>query len=263
MKKILVACLLVFSCLSCADEKNENENNEIKALNFSYKTIEKRLDNCVPEEGDCTFISLSFPVAEYGNGEAERINRTIESFIVNTIDFQDDGSSEKPEELAQNFIRDYKDTALEFPDYVLAWEATISGKVNYHSTAVISLKFNTDMFTGGAHGYRSINYLNFDPETGKNLACEDIFTSEFTEFAEKSFREKQNIPLEVNINSTGMFFENDEFKLPQNIGITKNSIILHYNAYDIAPYADGDFIMTYTKDEIAQYLKIKEDKVKS
>lgn len=260
MRRILFAFIAVFLVISCADEKKENEENEIKALSFSSRTIEKRLDDCLPENGECTFISLTYPVAEDGNGEADKINNEIEDLIVRTIDFQDEGHSEKPEELAENFIRDYKETANDFPEYELPWEATVIGKINYRSPSIVSIKFNTDMFTGGAHGYRSTNYLNFDPESGKTLKESDLFNSDFIDYVEKDFRQKKNIPLDTNINSTGMFFENDEFHLPANIGIKKDEIILHYNAYEIAPYSAGNFILTYPKSEIEQYLKIHEEK---
>ncbi|WP_172822584.1 DUF3298 and DUF4163 domain-containing protein [Gramella sp. MAR_2010_147] len=257
MKRILLPLLLALLSISCADEKKESENKTEKELSFSSKTIEKRLEACNPEEGDCTFISLVFPVAENGTGEAEKINKEIENFLLNTIDYQEDGGVEKPEELAENFIKNYQETAREFPEYELPWEATINGKVAYHTPNLISLKFNTDMFTGGAHGYRSTRYLNFDSETGKILKPEDLFTSEFIDFVEKDFRNKKGIPLNENINSTGLFFENDRFHLPQNIGITNEKVILHYNAYEIAPYAAGNFILTYSRNKIEQFFNLK------
>ena len=260
MKKILIAFMAVFLFISCADEKKENEENEIKELSFSSKTVEKRLNDCLPENGECTFISLTYPVAENGISQAEKINKEIEDLIVRTIDFQDEGQAEKPEKLAENFIKDYKETANEFPEYELPWEATIIGKINYRSLSIVSIKFNTDMFTGGAHGYRSTNYLNFDLETGEKLKKSDLFNSEFKDYVEKDFRQKKNIPPGSNINSTGMFFENDKFHFPANIGITKDEIILHYNAYEIAPYSAGNFILNYPKAEIEQYLMINEEK---
>ena len=119
MRRILIAFVAVFLTISCADEKKENEENENKDLSFTSKTIEKRLNDCLPENGECTFISLTYPVAENGNEEAERINKEIEGLIVRTIDFQDEANAEKPEELAENFIKDYEETANEFPEYEL------------------------------------------------------------------------------------------------------------------------------------------------
>lgn len=263
MKRILLSLVMALLLIACADEKKNTEPESEKELSFSLKTIEKRLDDCDPAKGKCTFISMIFPFAENGTPEAKNINKEIEHFLINTIDYQDEGGVEKPEELALNFIQNYKETAQEFPEYELPWEATINGKVAYRNLEIISLKFNTDIFTGGAHGYRSTRYLNFNAENGKILHTEDIFSSEFIDYVEKDFRKKQDIPLNENINSTGLFFENDEFHLPQNIGITKEKVILHYNAYEIAPYTEGNFIMTFPKSEIRQFLKLKEDKPKA
>ncbi|MGA8854935.1 MAG: DUF3298 and DUF4163 domain-containing protein [Christiangramia sp.] len=257
MKRILIAFISILLLNSCADEKKQTEKKDEKSLSFSTKNIEKRLKDCNPEEGKCTFISLTYPVAENAD-QAEEINKNIERFILNTVDYQDEREQEKPEELAENFIKNYIETAEEFPEYELPWEATINGKVSYRSPQIISIKFSTNMFTGGAHGYRSTNYLNFDPETGKNIKSQDLFNSDFIDFVEKDFREKQNIPADSNINSTGMFFENDEFHLPLNIGITEHEVILHYNAYEIAPYSAGSFVMTYPKAAVEQFIKIKE-----
>jgi len=257
VKRILLPLLSALLFFACADEKKEPENKPEQALSFSSKTIEKTLDACEPEKGECTFISLTYPIAQNGHGEADKINKTIEEYILKTIDYQEEAGAEKPEDLAENFIKNYQETAAEFPEYELPWEATINGKIFYRTEDLISMKFNTDMFTGGAHGYRSTRYLNFDPDNGKNLEPEDLFTSEFIDYVEKDFREKKDIPMDKNINNTGMFFENDQFHLPQNIGISKDKVILHYNAYEIAPYAAGNFILTYPRSEIQQFLKLR------
>ncbi|TBW27185.1 DUF3298/DUF4163 domain-containing protein [Gramella sp. KN1008] len=240
---------------SCADEPKDTQKESDESLVFSSKTIEKSLDNCSPEEGECTFISLTYPVAKNGE-EADNINKRIVEFLRNTIDYQEEGGKKSPKELAEDFIGNYKETAREFPEYELPWEATVNGKLVYDTPKIICLQFNTDMFTGGAHGYTSTDYLNFDPESGKTLTADDLFTEKFVNFVEKDFRKKQNIPEDANINSTGMLFENDRFHLPKNIGITKNKVILHYNAYEIAPYAEGSFTLTYPREEIEEFLKL-------
>lgn len=258
MKKLFIVLMSIVLLSSCADEKKEQEK-ESEALTFSTKTIEERLEDCNPEMGECTFISLSFPVAENKGLVAEKINTTLEKFIQNTIDFQEEDAAQKPEMLAKSFISYYKETAKEFPEYELPWEATMNGNVAYRSPDIVSIKFNTDMFTGGAHGYRSINYLNFDPKTGKQLRASDLFSDDFKAFVEKDFRLKKNIPAGKNINSTGFFFENDKFHLPTNIGVTENKVILHYNAYEIAPYSAGPYVMNYSKSKVATYLKNRQE----
>lgn len=259
MKRIFTAFILIFLLNSCREENKENEKID-DSLSFTSRTIEKSLNNCIPEDGECTFISLNYPLAENAGAASDKINRKIYEFISRTIDYQDKEGLELPEELAANFIENYRQTAKEFPEYELPWEATVSGNLIYKNDELICIKFNTDMFTGGAHGYRSTNYLNFDPVTGKNLKAGDLFTPQFIDYVEKDFRKKQQIPADSSINSTGMFFENDSFHLPTNIGITREKVILHYNAYEIAPYASGNFTLSYPKTEIEEFLKTEQDR---
>ncbi|MUP44983.1 DUF3298/DUF4163 domain-containing protein [Gramella sp. BOM4] len=261
MKKFGILFGLVSLFIACADEpKKENKKETDESLKFTTETIEKSLDDCSPEGGECTFISLNFPMAEGTGFPAVRINKQIVLFLNNTIDYQEEAGIKSPADLAENFITNYQETAKEFSEYELPWEATINGKVNYYSDEIISIRFRSNMFTGGAHGYESINFLNFDPKTGNFLKTKDLFSEDFIDYVEKDFREKNNIPENENINSTGMFFENDSFHLPQNIGITADQVILHYNAYEIAPYASGNFRLVYPKTEISEYLAIGSEK---
>lgn len=256
MKRIQFALSLALLLLSCAEEPDKKKKEVDESLTFSAEVIEKSLDDCRPEEGDCTFISLNFPKAEGEGPAAEKINKNIQIFLNQTIDYQEEGGIKQPGKLAEDFINNYKETSKEFSEYELPWEASIIGKIIYNGNELACLQFQTDMFTGGAHGYRSTNYLSFDPISGKRLSAEELFTEAFKAFAEKDFRKQQDIPEDANINSTGLFFENDRFKLPSNIGITADKVILFYNAYEIAPYAEGNYVLTYSRAELKEYLKI-------
>lgn len=254
MNRLFFYILLVGFFTGCKNDPKEPVETT-KTLSFTSNSIEKTANNCKPENGDCTFISLVYPVAENGKNQAQAINQVIENQLIKTIDFQEEATAEKPEELAENFIKNFKTTAQEFPEYEIPWEATVSAKVIFHSNILISIKFDSNIFTGGAHGYSSVAFLNFNTENGALLENADLFTKDFKDFVEKDFRKKQNIAADTNINSTGMFFKDDRFHLPNNIGITKDKIILHYNAYEIAPYASGNFILQYPKAQVEQYLK--------
>lgn len=101
--------------------------------------------------------------------------------------------------------------------------------------------------------------LLFDPKTGKQIANETLFKNWnlFKIFAEAKFRTKYKIPKDQPINSTGMQFENDGFQVAQNLFFTNEGILLHYNPYEIASYADGfrDLLIKY--EEANDYLIIK------
>ncbi|APG61453.1 hypothetical protein LPB144_09855 [Christiangramia salexigens] len=239
---------------SCEDEKKA-EKASPKSIAFESKIIERSVENCSPSEANCTYIQLDFPVAKTPERSAKKINRQIEDFLQNTIDYQEENSNSSPEEIAEEFIGDYEENAEDFPEYQIAWEASITGKLISNQPGLISIEFRSHMFTGGAHGYQSVNYLNFDPKTGDLLKSNELFSPEFSSLVERDFREKHGIPVDENINSTGLFFENDQFQLPHNIGITEGKVILHYNSYEIAPYSSGNFVLSYQISDIKDFIK--------
>ena len=78
----------------------------------------------------------------------------------------------------------------------------------------------------------------------------------FTDFAEQKFREAHNISENEPINSTGFWFKDDTFSLPETVGFTKENIVFQYNQYDIASYAEGPIELTIPITEAKEFLTI-------
>ncbi|MEX0362627.1 MAG: RsiV family protein, partial [Allomuricauda sp.] len=112
-------------------------------------------------------------------------------------------------------------------------------------------------FTGGAHGYSAVTFLNFDKIKGQETEQWELFEDEegFVNYAETKFRIQEGIPQDANINGTGFMFEGDHFHLSENLGYTQDGIQLIYNQYEIASYADGPKILTIPFAEANKYLK--------
>ncbi len=232
-------------------------NKDVPELSFDELNIEQVSElNCNPEEENCTFIGIKVPWAMEKDTRSNLLNSHIEDHVIKLIDYQDNNDLNSLENLAQTFIKDYEASAKEFPEYNIPWEAFVEGKITYESKKIISIQFDLALFTGGAHGYTSISYLNFDPESGRLISNNDLFTEDFKEFAEKRFRKKNDIPENEPINSTGLFFEDDKFQLPQNIGFHQNKVVLRYNSYEVASYSDGNIQLVFKMDEVKKYFKI-------
>ncbi|MAZ73390.1 MAG: hypothetical protein CMC70_09615, partial [Flavobacteriaceae bacterium] len=135
--------------------------------------------------------------------------------------------------------------SAEFPGLSAEYFAEISVQEKYSNKEVFSISCQNYLYTGGAHGYGAVSFLNFNPQTGKQLYYEDVFenVSDFEALAEKLFRQQQEIPKEGSINATGFWFEDDRFYLPETFGISKEFITLQYNQYDIASYAAGPIVV--------------------
>ncbi len=249
MKKLLLPFIIIMLLVGCKKEEQE--------LEFEVLSIEQvSEENCIPEEENCTFISIQIPWALDSETRSKKINRKIEEYIVQLIDYQEENNFDNLEDLSKKFIDDYEASAKEFPEYDIPWEASIEGRISHRSPDLISIEFDLALFTGGAHGYTSVSYLNFNSKTGGQLCTKDIFEDEFKSYAEKLFRQKNDIPEGQPINSTGLFFENDSFQLPQNIGFSKNKIILRYNAYEVASYAEGGIQLEIPIKDVEEFIKI-------
>ncbi len=249
MKKIYIIIMLSLVFLACEERKE-------KELEFTNYTVERTYKNCLPEQGNCTFINLTYPVIVTDNTAAENINLEVNDHVIKIVNYQDDLEIESSEDLADKFIKNYEESAADFQDYETPWEASVFGEILLQNEDIISIKINSDLFTGGAHGYSSVSFLNFNPETGERYSHDQLFSSDFKAFAEDEFRKEKDISSGEPINNTGLFFEDDEFELPENIGFTSSKVIVHYNTYEIASYAEGTFTLEFPVEEVQQYLNI-------
>jgi ribosomal protein S19 len=190
---------------------------------------------------------------------ADKINSVIKTYITEALVIGDDHipNLRSISEAASNFIKTYTRHSAEFPNMAAEYFVEIDVSDSYISEEIISLKLQQYQYTGGAHGYEKISFKNMDPKTGLEISSVDLFknSNELILLVENKFREIHNIPSEGSINATGYWFDNDAFYLPETIGFTKNTMLLIFNQYEIASYADGALEVEISKEEIKEYLK--------
>lgn len=262
MKKylyFLAATLILTGCKKDTKETPEETNPSDSDLAFTTTTYEKKTS--LPCKENCANVSIVIPVADSPPVVADSINKKVFNTIRQIVYF-----GEKPynaanyEDLMTSFIKSYEDLKKDFPeDDVIGWEGKVKGSVDYVSGKLINIKLNHYTYTGGAHGYEGNRSLVFDHKTGRSLSYKDILKDEegFKQYAEKKFREKFNIPAGKNINSTGLMFENEKFALPQNIFFREDGLLLYYNSYEIASYAEGQKELFLSYSEVAPFINLK------
>lgn len=238
---ILIVILLAFGC------KKKDE--------LSYKPLSFKSEKCA----DCPKVIVDIFEFNDGNELAKVVNSALKKEVINQLLYDDEIKVSSIEEAISSFKNGYLELKKMYPDETLGWEADIKGSVLYENVDVLSIKLETYIFTGGAHGYSVTRLLNFDKK--KNIALEnwELFNDPegFKHFAELKFKIQEDIPQNGTINSTGLMFENDEFYLPNNIGFTKNGLQLIYNQYEVASYADGPMSITLPYAEIRNYLAVE------
>jgi hypothetical protein len=229
-----------------------------KELSFENETFEK--ESAIPCKTDCPKITIDVPIAKNIPIVADSINKKVFSVIKEIVYFGEDPSKTNDyKALTTSFIASYEEMHKKFPTDTFGWEGKIKGNVEFKSDQIIDIKIDHYTFTGGAHGYQGFRSLLFNPKTGKTIFNNQLFKNEkeFKAFAEKEFRAKYKIPAKANINATGLMFENDIFQLPQNIFYTDEGLLLYYNSYEAASYADGPKELLFPYEKVSQYLKFQ------
>lgn len=245
MKYVTLLLIVIILFTSCT-----------KTLTLENEVFEKK--SKIPCKKDCPKITIDVPVAKNSPVTADSINKKILNVLRDIVYFGEKPSNAKDyDAIANSFIASYEEMRKKFPEETFGWEAKITGNIEYQSDQILNIKIDHYTFTGGAHGYQGYRSLIFNPKTGKTIFNGDLFKNkkEFEAFAEKEFRKKYKIPENANINSTGLMFENDKFQLPYNIFYTTEGLLLYYNSYEAASYADGPKEILFPYEQVSNYLK--------
>ena len=249
MKLLFWLLILLLSLSGC---------QETSTLTFSSEEFsEANLDICKTEA--CSSVVIDYPIASGDAIISEKINSAINNYIIQALFLGDDDQPRATSiaQAAKDFILAYRDYQPDIPadiDYG-GYEAEVSLYPSFQNEQLISLEATFYLFTGGAHGYGATSFLNFDPETGEEIKIKDLLlnVTDFKEFVEGKFREAHTIPFNEHINSTGFWFENDTFSLPETIGFEEKSLVVIYNPYEIASYADGPIILEIPLTEVQPF----------
>ena len=217
-KFIIYTLIISLFSQTCKEEK-VLEFKEINITTDSNKIVEINIPEAI---GDVE-ISTS-------------INNTINKVIIASLYPKEESnlSTATVNKSIDFFNKEYIDFKNDFPESAMEWDAQIDGEIMYQSDEIVSIALTSYMNTGGAHGSLVITFLNFDVFTGKQLKNEDLFEDylSFKEIAKEYFNEEI-------ADKKDLYFESDNFKLPENIGFNDEGVILLYNTYEIAPYSSG------------------------
>ena len=207
----------------------------------------------------CPKINISLPKAIDNNKLARTINNALQEEVISLLHFDDESEISDIDSVIKSFGKGYLDLQERYEDETTPWEAKIDCKITFEDSSILTIILDAYIFTGGAHGYTSKRFLNFDKNKGVELENWQLFKDSiaFRKLAERKFRAKENIPQDKPINYTGLMFEQDSFYLPENIGFTEKGMKLLYNQYEVSSFADGTIELVLPYQEVQKFLKPK------
>ncbi len=231
-----------FSCENKTEKQKTSAKQQTVSNAYSWEHIFVKDDQCAAEEiHKCTHVLLDFPVLK--GEQMANANRLVNHYIADVIGY---GDAENPapvdlEEAANSMVKDYQRFHKEFPDSPQVWHIRLKSKITYEQEALLCMMIVSETYMGGAHGALNKRYLSFNLVDGEAVHLLDRVADKaaFKIIAERNFRKQKKLSPVANLEKEGYWFTNNKFTLPANIGIDDKGYLLHYNAYEIAPYSMG------------------------
>lgn len=225
----------------------------------SDSTLEMQTREFIGEDcQNCPLVQISIPEASDRSTLGKSVNTALREEIITLLDYDEERSAEDIPGAIADFQSGFQNLQEEFPEELTRWEARVEAIISYEDPNFLGLEVYTYIYTGGAHGYAANRFLNFDKKTREELYPDELFADidAFRKIAETTFRAQYEIPSEAPINSTGFMFEDNKFHLPENIGFTAEGLVLHYNPYEAASYADGNLVLVFPMEKVSPYLAV-------
>ncbi len=209
------------------------------------------------EASEDTEISINYPKAIGDDTVAKLINKTLESYIINQTNLEEkELSNISVGDAIKRFNEEFNAFKKNFPDSSQKWELLIDGEVTYRSLEVICIALNSYVDTGGAHGNTNVRFFNFNPTTGQLISKEGLIDDidALSKIIANSL--KANVLAKDYNQPMEDFFFGKGFQLPETIGFSDEGLIILYNPYEIASYAQGIIEFTIPYEEVSSFLKV-------
>ena len=236
---VVASALLISAC-----EQEQDRPDEPPAIHYRDSTIVMRNEGCTGSDDECCVVELTIPVYSGGkDGASDSLNRRVRGFFVSLLGSNVKVDSTMPDiiEAGRNLMEEFEDFRSDFPMSTVGWEVRGGAEV-LANDSIICTKMEAYNYLGGAHGFWIVEFDVARVASGDTLAVLDLVSDRaaFLRAAEKGFRSAVGMaPNDSDYGSQGYWFKDNEFRFPENIGLSKDSVIFHYNVYEIAPYSMG------------------------
>ncbi|MEC4115724.1 PdaC/SigV domain-containing protein [Myroides phaeus] len=251
MKKLIYTLLIAIVLGSCT----KNTNFAFEEREFSRKSSL----NCTTE--NCTEITINAAIiVSPDNSASQLINKSNIALINELLPFTDSGANaDQYEEITNTFIYAYEEIAQKFPTDAFPWKATVSNNITFYNHELISFAVEYYTYSGGAHGFKGEKAIHYNPNNGQVYTNEELFSDwpGFQQLVKSQLRSKIGSDQYEVIDQDSILFDDDQFKMPEDIFIYEDSIIAYYNSFDISAFSDEPVKIEIPKTQADTFLKIK------
>lgn len=259
MRNIFTTALVLWTFLfSCKPERSPQDESE-PLPEIITKEIRSTYQDCLPDSASCTYALITYPV--FTDTSMAAVNEMIaDKMLFIASDFmREDVDAVTLNDISDNFISDYSHFINEFENYNFGWYLKINTEITYHVENYVSYQVSIESFTGGAHQNSNMSFFVVDTRTNRELKMHDLIsdTTQFKQMLEEAFRKSRGIDSGQSFADAGFYINDGDFILNDNIGISEDSVIVHFNPYEIAPYSMGPTTIALDRRAVNSLLKIE------
>ena len=256
MKTIFLALATVFVLFSCSPKTTGNKGiipenaNELASENLPFAVDSLHLEDSIAVAKTLKLRTSStillFPTL-HNKTLLDSIYRnagiTLENYSKENI------QKELVNQKEAYFSQGQEDAKEYTPDFEQIWDENFYMKVFSNQNDVLTISYENDGFSGGAHGYYNILFKNFDLKNNAVIQLSDVFIDvnkiDWNKILMKNFK---------NLDQKEMLLV-DKIPVNNNFYFDSRNITFVYNQYEITAYAAGVVEISIPLSELKAYLK--------
>jgi len=213
------------------------------------------------EKNNCPEIKVKYLKANQ-DWLNDIVNKRVNNIVINSKMSESPVSNATDDKAAKLAIDDFAQSQMiDLPDevqwsYSLIVTPEYLGHVKLGQGEDLELfEISSYVFTGGAHGMPSREYLVFDPASKQQITLEDMLKpnqqARFNTLAYDAYQSWVQ-SMDEDVKS---YEQSWPFTLSHNITLTDKGVDIRYQPYAIGPYAYGMPVLTIAYDNLTGILK--------
>lgn len=192
-------------------------------------------------------ITFTYPVMRSDSAETDSaFNENIYSAVVGM--YENGVNSVAPTSVHQamnDFIHSFR-AQIGQPNsfaYYPPWSYSITGQVLFNADGIVSIRYESFSFEGGAHPNTVYTNESYDRSSGSVIRLDDLLKpgtrQQLNAIGLKAFRREHGIAPGQTLQQAGYFVSDQNFSLDSNFLVTRAGLLFQFNQYQIAPYSFG------------------------
>lgn len=213
---------------------------------------------CAEDESTCARVEVSTMATSGGGTEAVRDNidlylihdlvSRLRSFVPEEVG----NRLTQPGALSSAFIDQHRAFVDEFPDSTAAWFVKIDTEAIHNTPDVCTISVSETAYTGGAHPNQRRRLVSFDVLSGQLLGADDLTRDPgaLAALVERQLRSDHGLGPDDDLAAAGFWISDEGLRVPDNLGIVAEGLLVHWDPYEIAPYSMGPVDVTVPAAEL-------------